>query len=274
MTQSGEVQPAGSENPPEEDGKHPERPSPFAVTGLIAGICAAVAAVLLLDTFPRISAVLLISVGLTLVVLWAFTRVRESRWFRVATTALLAAALIGTGGVVFFVPVKRTAPSPSPTITVTAKPTPTHGAHSSAPVQLGPITSPVDGDQVGPYVNLRGSVSGLNPGQMVWTFFEPFTGRGRPTGAYYPDRGPCPVVGQAWACDHIGLGYTGTASKSSIGQYIIWAVVVNSQEAFNIVSTIRCLASPSIVPACPYSVATLPGTENAPAQHVRVTRIR
>lgn len=218
MAQTGQVPSADSGNPAEDDSKPAERPGKFAVTGLLAALAAALAAVLLVDSTRRISSGLLIFAGLTLVVLWAFTGARESQWFMASTMTILTAALIGAGCFLFFIPVKHTAPGSGPTVTVTATPIPTQPAvPSSAPVQLGPITSPVDGDNVGPYVNLRGSVSDLKIGQMIWTFDEPFAATGRPTGTYYPNRGPCTVTGKTWACDHIGLGNTGTAIRAALG---------------------------------------------------------
>src|ERR1022692_4689719 len=108
---------------------------------------------------------------------------------------------------------------------------------------------------------------------MIWTFDEPFNNKGQPGGVYYPNVGPCDVVQGTWTCRGIGLGYTGTASASSKGLYFIWAVVVNTSEAFRIVHTIRCLASPLFVNHCSIRDTSLPGEQIAGAQKVGVKRI-
>jgi hypothetical protein len=154
-----------------------------------------------------------------------------------------------------------------------------HGSNTGIPrpvsqLTLGSFGAP-NGDSNIPWeVSLSGPVSGLKPGQMVWTFNEFL----KTPGTYYPDTGPCAVNAGTWRCDHVHIG---TGGKDGLGKYRIWAVVVSSSDAFKIVATLRCFPSgiPSIrgvtlKPACPDTFSSLPGNDLVPAQSIEVTRTR
>jgi hypothetical protein len=200
------------------------------------------------------------------------TSANDPEGFRTRRNAVIV-ALIGLLGVAVVAPIVTgfvtRAHTVQPERTITASPP----IPAPKPLRLA-ITSPTHGADVGKFINVTGSVTGLQPGDLIWTFDEPYNANGRPTGMFYPNLGPCPVDGTTWRCDGIGLGDTGTASSTGVGQYIVWAVAVDSREAFNIVSTIRCLAPAEIVATCPFSVTELPGSENTNLQSVPVTRTR
>lgn len=71
---------------------------------------------------------------------------------------------------------------------------------------------------------LSGSVSDLQPGQMVWTFNASMS---NPT-LLYPNLGPCPVDGNTWTCNDIYLGQ----DKDYCTQFILWAVVVTDEQGY------------------------------------------
>jgi hypothetical protein len=130
------------------------------------------------------------------------------------------------------------------------------------PTRLGRIKTPGPGVPVDQVVNLSGAVYNLKPDQLVWTFNQPLGS------SYFPDSGPCPVSGNTWQCNGIYIGNDGAAG---IGVYRIWAVVVNDQDAFNIVNELRCVSTKE--DPCP-SINVLPGTDITKAQEVTVDRTR
>lgn len=159
----------------------------------------------------------------------------------------------------------------------------TTGHNSSAPVQvvLDPIQNPSDGSSINGYVDISGSVSGLKPGQMVWTFNEPYNSQGNPSGSYFPNTGPCEVSGDTWHCSHIAIGAVGGGPIAGLGRYRIWAAVVSDSDAFSIVTAIRCFVSGILVPpvrgvkiepVCPVSLPSLPGKDIVAPQGITVTR--
>jgi hypothetical protein len=152
-----------------------------------------------------------------------------------------------------------------------------HGSNTgtSGPVSqltLDPFGAPNGDSNIGWTVSLSGPVSGLRPGQMVWTFNEPL----QEPRTYYPDTGPCSVSAGTWTCDGVHIGVEGTAG---LGKYRIWAVVVSTSDAFNIVNVLRCLPSGipgvrgvKINPACPDLFSSLPGNDVVQPQSIEVTR--
>lgn len=80
---------------------------------------------------------------------------------------------------------------------------------------------------------LEGDVSGLQPGEMVWTFNQPAD---NPEAVTYPNSGPCVVDydHKRWKCSHIYIG-----APPGRGGYRIWAAVVNERQAFDIVIALR-----------------------------------
>jgi hypothetical protein len=152
-----------------------------------------------------------------------------------------------------------------------------HGSNTNASepvsqVTLGTFGAPNGDSNIGWTVDLSGSVSGLQTGQMIWTFNESL----RTPGTFYPDTGPCSVNADIWTCDGVHIGSEG---KVGLGKYRIWAVVVSTSDAFNIVTTLRCFPSgiPSVPgvkinPACTDSYSSLPGGDVVPPQSIDVTR--
>jgi hypothetical protein len=150
----------------------------------------------------------------------------------------------------------------------------TSGASGSASqLALGPFEAP-NGDSNIPWtISLSGPVSGLKPGQMVWTLNESL----KTPGIYYPDTGPCSVSAGTWTCTDLHIGIEG---KSGLGKYRIWAVVVSSSDAFEIVDEIRCFPSGilsihgvTLKPACQDSSTSLPGSDLVAPENIQVTRV-
>ena len=150
-------------------------------------------------------------------------------------------------------------------------------------VVLGQIQTPSDGSSISGYIDISGSVSGLKPGEMVWTFNVPYNAQGAPSGSYFPNTGPCNVESGTWHCNHIAIGAVGPGSSHNLGRYDIWATVVSDSDAFSIVNTLRCFVSGILVPdvrgvkiepVCPSSLPSLPGQDIVTPQHITVTRTR
>jgi hypothetical protein len=149
----------------------------------------------------------------------------------------------------------------------------------SSPVKLSfSLTNPADGSSIGQVINVSGSVSGLDNGELIWTFNEPLADGGR---TYFPNTGPCTVAGDTWSCDQVDVGGPATpqAPKNGVGPYRIWAVIVSANDAFTIVNHIRCFPSgkasivgAKIVSTCPDSYSELPGRDIYMPQQTAVTR--
>ena len=137
--------------------------------------------------------------------------------------------------------------------------------------ELGPFGPPNGDSNIGQVVNLSGPVSGLARGQMVWTFNEPLRPNG---GTVFPNTGPCEVSGKTWTCNNIFIGESPTTRnpKAGQGRYLIWAAVVSEQDAFDIVSHLRCNPTPQSPCNQTYTRSTLPGRDILPPQKIRVTR--
>lgn len=80
---------------------------------------------------------------------------------------------------------------------------------------------------------LEGDISGLQPGEMVWTFNQPTDS---PGAAIYPNSGPCVVDydHKRWKCSRIYIG-----APSDHGGFRVWAAVVNERQAFDTVEALR-----------------------------------
>jgi hypothetical protein len=136
--------------------------------------------------------------------------------------------------------------------------------------RLGPIDLPGDNGIIGQVVNLSGTVYNLKPGQVVWTFNQPISGQAASSG-FFADTGPCAVTGNTWSCSNVYIGISPTAKDSKAGQgtYLIWAVILSDQDAFNIVNDLRCNSTPSH--SCP-TISALPGTDIAQPRKITVYR--
>ena len=153
------------------------------------------------------------------------------------------------------------------------------GDHSPARLSLS-WTSPLNGSTISHIVNLSGSVSGLKPGDMVWTFNEPLFPNAR-GGIYYPDTGPCLVQSETWTCNSVAIGPKYTKdSRKVLGPYRIWAVVLDEADAFDVVARIRCfpIGTPSkphvtLKASCPDSYQSLPGRDISSPPVITVTRL-
>lgn len=111
MTKQGEKPTEDSKNSYETSRKSSQYDK-LTVIGLIVGIAAALAAVLVVGTPRDVFAVLLMVAGLTLIVLWKLTDASKSRRFNLTTTVILTVALILAGCYLYFVPVKHAAAKP------------------------------------------------------------------------------------------------------------------------------------------------------------------
>lgn len=80
---------------------------------------------------------------------------------------------------------------------------------------------------------LEGDVSGLQPGEMVWTFNQPTD---NPAAVVYPNSGPCVVDydHKRWRCSRTYIG-----APADRGGFRIWAAVVNEEQAFETVEALR-----------------------------------
>lgn len=145
-----------------------------------------------------------------------------------------------------------------------------HQAGGSGNPSLGPMNLPGDNGIIGQVVNLSGTVYNLKPGQVVWTFNQPISGQAASSG-YFADTGPCAITGNTWSCSNIYIGESPTAENPKAGQgtYLIWAVILSDQDAFNVVNDLRCNSAPSH--PCP-TISTLPGTDIAQPQKITVYR--
>lgn len=81
------------------------------MTNLIVQIALVIATFAVITSIHRVAGVLLIIVALSQLVIVAFSPVGETRWFRVAITALLAIALGGSGAYLGWGHISRTGPS-------------------------------------------------------------------------------------------------------------------------------------------------------------------
>lgn len=151
-------------------------------------------------------------------------------------------------------------------------------ASSSAAKLSFSLTNPADGSTVGQVVNVSGTVSGLSAGELIWTFNEPLISG---SGTYFPNTGPCTVTGDTWTCSGVDIGGPATLenAKDVLGPYRIWAVIVSTEDAFDIVAHIRCfpsgkpnVAGVKINPICPDSYQVLPGSDIYTPQQTAVTR--
>src|ERR1022692_4684178 len=85
-------------------GNDPERPGAFAVFGLLVGIAATIAALVVIGSARLIAGWLLIFAGAALAAIWKFTAVSESRYYRTGIVIILILALVGGGGYAIFAP--------------------------------------------------------------------------------------------------------------------------------------------------------------------------
>lgn len=110
---------------------------------------------------------------------------------------------------------------------------------TSAPLNVT-INRLPDGIIEYPYQTLSGTVTGLQPGQMVWTFSQ-FASSDDPNNAtkFYPDTGPCEVneARHTWVCPKMVIGDPGSAG---VGTYKIWVSVVSDEDALKITQKITC----------------------------------
>jgi hypothetical protein len=146
-----------------------------------------------------------------------------------------------------------------------------HPAAASSPPILGSFITPGNNDTIGNVVpTLSGHVSGLKPGEMVWTFNESQSQRN----TYFPNSGPCEVSAGVWTCHDIYIGPAASSKNPNLGKgnYQIYAVIVTDQDAFDIVDHLRCNPTPKS--PCTQTYSTLPGNDIAPAQSVTVDRTR
>lgn len=145
-----------------------------------------------------------------------------------------------------------------------------HQATESGNPSLGPINPPGDNGIIGQVVDLSGTVYNLKPGQVVWTFNQPISGPGA-SSDFFADTGPCAITGNTWSCSNIYIGESPTVKNPKAGQgtYLIWAVILSDQDAFNIVNDLRCNSIPDH--SCP-TISTLPGTDIAQPQKITVYR--
>lgn len=138
-----------------------------------------------------------------------------------------------------------------------------------------------DGSDVGQFINASGPVSGLKRGELVWTFNQPLFPKGG-NHLYYPNTGPCAVAAGTWTCNDIDIGGAGDEiTKKGLGKYRVWVVVVSEQDAFGIVTHIRCFPSGTpatpgvgIKASCLDSYQSLPGSDIVGPQEITVTRTR
>src|SRR3984893_4694575 len=116
---------------------------------------------------------------------------------------------------------------------------PSSSASSTTRLTIG-WNIPQNGSNVGQFINASGPVSGLKRGELIWTFNEPLFPKGG-NGLYYPNTGPCVVTSGIWTCDNIDIGGAGNEiAKKGLGPYRVWVVVVSEQDAFDIVTHVRC----------------------------------
>ena len=143
------------------------------------------------------------------------------------------------------------------------------GTESGNP-SLGSMNLPGNNGVIGQVVNLSGTVYNLKPGQAVWTFNQPISGH---VGSqdFFADTGPCVTTGNTWSCDNIYIGESPTVKNPKAGQgtYIIWAVILSDQDAFNIVNDLRCSSTPGR--PCPM-ISKLPGADITRPQKITVFR--
>jgi hypothetical protein len=103
----------------------------------------------------------------------AKTSLRNTRWTALGGFAAAAVA----AGVSLYLGIYNKSSSPTTSTSETR-------------LALGPIRHPTDGSSIGVRVNLSGQVSGLKPGDLIWTFNEPYLRRrGVPSDRFYPDTG-------------------------------------------------------------------------------------
>jgi hypothetical protein len=107
------------------------------------------------------------------------------------------------------------------------------GAASPAPsVSAVPdthIKNPVGGDSINMRPVITGTVTGLAPGEVVWSFNEPYTTgiSPVPSGMVYPDAGPCRIDGSSFRCN---LDFAGE-QHDYCRQVQLWVAVVTADEA-------------------------------------------
>jgi hypothetical protein len=90
------------------------------------------------------------------------------------------------------------------------------------------ITSPAPNDPVNGEPQIRGTVSGLRAGDLVWSYNNPDG-----TQEAYPDLGPCRVEGSDFACRLTGLGIDKTDAQLGKQRFSLWVVIVTSAQAVN-----------------------------------------
>jgi hypothetical protein len=142
-------------------------------------------------------------------------------------------------------------------------------ATAQAP-SLGPINLPGNDGTIGAVVDLSGTVHNLKPGQVVWTFNQPISGDPA-TGTYFAETGPCAISGDTWSCNNVYIGDAVSSAdpEAGKGNYLIWAVILSDQDAFNVVDELRCHSTNGH--PCP-TISKLPGTDIAQPQKVMVIR--
>jgi hypothetical protein len=123
---------------------------------------------------------------------------------------------------------------------------------------------------IGAVVNLSGTVHNLKPGQVVWTFNQPISGQPG-AGTYFADTGPCAVTGITWSCNNVYIGDAPslTDPEAGKGTYLVWAIILSDQDAFNVVDELRCHSTAGH--PCP-TISKLPGTDIAQPQKITVIR--
>lgn len=99
-------------------------------------------------------------------------------------------------------------------------------AHQSASVK---IDQPPTAD-IPPLTGLSGQETNLQPGQLVWTFWQFVNQDGSFSQNTFPNPGPCTVdyVQQTWTCNGIGIG-------GGPGIYRVCAAILSASDAFKVV---------------------------------------
>src|SRR5262249_10154712 len=106
----------------------------------------------------------------------------------------------------------------------TATPTPTVAAVPTIHIQ-----NPVGGNRITMSPVITGTVTKLAPGEVVWSFNEPYTTGRRPvlSGTAYPDAGPCQVKGSSFRCNLVFAG----VKHDYCRQVRLWVAVITVNQA-------------------------------------------